>query len=149
MVYLQSETMEPVIRKKAEAMVGIPARRIQFYTDNDLVKLDKATGRGKERRYSRDNLLELLVIKELAEKHIELSMIRRILEKAPLKFFSVEETLKSAARRMILVYDDNTILYDMQRDRQTWRMTKEVKIELSKHASVVILNVTKLAMQVV
>ncbi|MBW1779020.1 MAG: MerR family transcriptional regulator [Deltaproteobacteria bacterium] len=66
--------------KQVEKITGIPTRRIQFYVENGLVSVEaKYPGRGVKRLYSKDNILELLVIKELANCGIELNLIRLIL----------------------------------------------------------------------
>lgn len=64
-------------RKQVEEMTGIPARRIQFYTEQGLLPMvDTATGRGKEREYSLDDVSRLSIIKGMAELGITLSMIK-------------------------------------------------------------------------
>ena len=68
------------IRKEVQAITEIPARRIQFYSDSGLLNLtDSSPGKGKERLYSKENILELLIISELSKYKIGLSEIKRIL----------------------------------------------------------------------
>lgn len=72
--------MEGYIRKQLEKITGIPAGRIQFYTDSGLLipEIDNPSGRGTTRVYSRKNLFELLIIRELANAGIQLNKIKAI-----------------------------------------------------------------------
>jgi DNA-binding transcriptional MerR regulator len=75
------------IRKEVKDITEIPARRVQFYTEQDLLTLDETNpGRGRERRYSRQNLFELLVIRVLSRFGVELSKIKEILIDGPERF---------------------------------------------------------------
>lgn len=71
------------IRKEVEKISGIPARRIQFYTDRGFVtpEIENPKGvRGATRRYSRNNLLEFMIIKELSKYHVGLSIIKSVMD---------------------------------------------------------------------
>ena len=71
-------------RKQVEEFTGIPARRIQFYTDNNLVSLENPNpGRGRERQYSKKDILQLLMVAELAKHKMELSQIKKLLVERP------------------------------------------------------------------
>ncbi len=62
-------------------MIGIPALRIKFYTEQGLCPgVAVKTGRGNERRYSYDDVVRLAVVKTLSEAGISLTMIKGILE---------------------------------------------------------------------
>ena len=64
-------------RKEVESLIGIPARRIQFYTENGLVPdVHKETGRGNERKYSRDDVFRLAVIQEMSDLGLGLATIK-------------------------------------------------------------------------
>ncbi len=68
-------------RKQVEEITGIPARRIQFYTDQGVLpSVEKATGRGREREYSRDDVFRLAVVNEFFYMGIQLSTIKVFLE---------------------------------------------------------------------
>lgn len=58
-------------------MLGIPALRIKFYTEQGLCPgVEVKTGRGNERRYSENDVVMLSLVKELAEVGISLSQIK-------------------------------------------------------------------------
>ncbi len=66
-------------RKQVEKITGIPARRIQFYTDSGLLKLAEQTpGKGNERKYHRTDILALLIIAELSKYGMSLAKIKEI-----------------------------------------------------------------------
>lgn len=56
-------------RKQIAGLVDIPAERVRFYYDQGLVLPEVADTkrRGTVRRYSRRNLLEFLILKELSD----------------------------------------------------------------------------------
>ena len=78
-----SKKLDGYIRKEASAITNISPRTIQYYTDRGFVipEVDPATGRGKTRRYSRKNLVELYFIKELSAHGYTLEKIERIMKK--------------------------------------------------------------------
>ena len=142
MVYLMNHkhvlrliTMKEITRKDVEEITRIPARRIQFYTDNGLVTIDRETGKGRERRYSLRNVIELLIVAELAKHRIELNKIKQIMNDLREKekdlgnlFDSNEQVLPE---RLINISDDGTI-----------RATTS-KVTVSSSSSV-ILNINKI-----
>lgn len=75
--------MQEFTRKELEEILGIPARRIQFYTDEELLvpEVDNPKGRGTTRKYSRFNLLELLIVRELSDSGVQLVKLKEILGK--------------------------------------------------------------------
>lgn len=67
-------------RKQVEEMTGLPARRIHFYTDQGLLPaVEKSTGRGIERKYSKDDVFRLAIIREMAELGLALQAIKTFL----------------------------------------------------------------------
>ncbi|NIM96659.1 MAG: MerR family transcriptional regulator [candidate division Zixibacteria bacterium] len=137
-------------RREAAENSGIPARRVQFYTDVGVIRLDEQhTGRGRERAYSRQNLFELLVVKELADQKIELAQIRRIVSELPQKlgvdFLNLDSIAKSKGGAYLYVYPDGKISYDKQKDPDTLRRSDIVKIEMRNYASAVVVNLSLLA----
>ena len=80
------------IRKNVADLIGMPARRIQFYTDERLVipDVENPKGRGTTRRYSEFNMIEFLIIKELANGGISLEKIKGIM-------FTVRDLLRREA----------------------------------------------------
>jgi DNA-binding transcriptional MerR regulator len=84
-INVKLETMKSSFTKKqvAEA-IGISLRTVQFYTDDGLLipEIANPSGRGTSRKYSRKNLVEFLIIKELAQYGLSLGKIKAIMEKA-------------------------------------------------------------------
>ena len=140
-------------RKEVEQITGIPARRIQFYSDSGLLHLVEASpGRGRERKYSRDNVLEFLIIKELSKYRIELSEIKRIMIELPGElwpdFFSLDSVCKPHSARFITIFDDQRVSYGSV-NRQYGTVFKKVDGSLDEdYSSVLVINVSKLADQI-
>ena len=114
-------TEKTYIRKEVEELTGVPARRIQFYTENGVLSVNELrTGRGRERKYSRENILEILVIKELAKMRVEFAEIRRIVNKLAKKhaprFFDIERVANSVGKWCIFIYADGTVVFDNLQD---------------------------------
>jgi len=63
-------------------LLGISARRIQYYTDIKLVKpeIENPSGHGARRKYSRRNLVEFLLIQELNSHGFKLEEIRSVFQ---------------------------------------------------------------------
>jgi|GEM_PF-3622053 len=59
--------MDGYIRQEVTAETGLPARTIQFYTDQGLIvpDVENPVGRGTTRRYSQENIVELRIIEHL------------------------------------------------------------------------------------
>lgn len=68
------------IRKEVEELIGMSARKIQFYTDLGLVipDVDNPSGRGTTRRYSRRNMFQLLLVQELVRNGVSLENIKTL-----------------------------------------------------------------------
>ncbi|NQV01842.1 MAG: MerR family transcriptional regulator [Bacteroidia bacterium] len=136
-------------RKEAEEITGIPARRIQFYSDNGLLHLAQASpGRGRERKYTKQNLLELLVIKELAKRKIELSEIKRIMVVLPGKgwpnFFDIRKfEREDPPGYQINIYDNGMVSYlgsknaDQHREKPYSDFTTLLIIRVNKLADLI------------
>jgi len=63
-----------------EAITAIPARRIQFYTESGLLSMDEENpGKGRERLYSRKNMVELFLIRAMSDARIELARIKQVM----------------------------------------------------------------------
>lgn len=71
-------------KKQVAEAIGISLRTIQYYTDEGLLipEIANPSGRGTSRKYSRKNLVEFLIIKELAKYGLSLGQIKGIMEKA-------------------------------------------------------------------
>jgi DNA-binding transcriptional MerR regulator len=69
-------------RKKVAEIVGIPPRRIQFYTDEQLTTPEVSNPKGKRgatRYYSRRNIIDLAIIKSLDAHGLVLSKVKWIM----------------------------------------------------------------------
>lgn len=95
-------------RKEAASIVDQPARRIQFYTDSGLLtpEIANPTGRGTTRRYSRKNLLQLLVLKEMGKFGVPLPVCKVVMESLTLyegDIWNMDGTpIQRQALRMVL-----------------------------------------------
>lgn len=69
-------------RKKVSELLGISGSSIQMYTDRGIItpKISNPSGRGTIRKYSDENLVELLLIKELQKFGIPLKKIEKIIK---------------------------------------------------------------------
>lgn len=136
------------IRKEVEEITEIPARRIQFFTDSDLLSLNKQTGRGRERLYSPQNIFELLIVKELSKHGVQLAQIKRIIIDLPKKikinaFFDFTR-FEEGSDYFLTISDDGRVTYSQE--------VKDVKISLlgkraKGHSSILILNLSIISEQ--
>jgi DNA-binding transcriptional MerR regulator len=71
-------------KKEVSAALEISAGTVEFYTDEGLLipEIANPSGRGKTRKYSRKNLLEILLIRQLASFGFSLAIIKLIMGKA-------------------------------------------------------------------
>lgn len=71
-------------KKEVAEVLEISAGTVEFYTDERLLipEIANPSGRGKTRKYSRKNLLEILLIRQLASYGLSLAIIKSIMEKA-------------------------------------------------------------------
>ena len=69
-------------KKRVAALLNISPRTVHYYTDQKLVipRIAFPKGKGTTRKYSRQNLFEFLIIKELAGIGLSLELIKGILE---------------------------------------------------------------------
>ena len=135
------------IRKEVEKITGVPARRIQFYTENGALSVDKLhTGRGRERKYSGENILELLVINELAKRKVEFAeskrIVREVVRKYAPSFFDIDKLARSKGGHYIYIYEDGTVVLEKQKSTQV------IRVDMRNQLSVLVLNVSALAGQV-
>jgi DNA-binding transcriptional MerR regulator len=85
------------------AYAGITPRLVQFYTEEGIVNPDKAnpSGKGSTRYYSKQNLGDFLIVKELAASGLNLDSIRVVMK----------EVSRHPARRKYFV--PGTLLLDV------------------------------------
>jgi len=72
--------MKSYIKKEISEITGLAPRLVQFYTDEGLItpEVDKGAGRGKVRRYSKKNLFQFALIKELRDYGINIAALKQI-----------------------------------------------------------------------
>lgn len=115
--------MEAFSSKAVSRIVGISLRRIQYWDEQGFIRpsVKLAGGRGTKRLYSFSDLIQLKVVKDLAERGLSLRRIRRCVthlrgyspERMPplqsLKYVTDGESL------FVLTRDKNKILDVMNR----------------------------------
>jgi DNA-binding transcriptional MerR regulator len=69
-------------RKQVAGALGITDRTVSFYTEEGLIvpEIANPTGTGMKRKYSRKNMLEILVIQEFAKNGIDLKTVKQIIK---------------------------------------------------------------------
>ena len=125
-------------KKQASEALGISARTVQFYTDQGLLVPEVAnpSGRGTTRKYSRKNLVELLIIRELASYGLSLEKIKTVMklaeEKGVAKKWDPESRWTQDKRARLIIYNPgrenmklrmeagHRILLDMDEYRGAW-----------------------------
>ena len=69
-------------KREVSEHTGLPPRKVQFYTETGIIipDIDDAKGKGKNRKYSFDNIIEFLMCKELTDCGVRLEIIKSILK---------------------------------------------------------------------
>lgn len=143
------------IRKEVEALTGIPARRIQFYSDTAVKpSIEDAGIRGKRRKYSRQDILKLLVVAELHKYGIPLSKAKWILEEAEKdKVFEGTIGTMLRQRRYIYVYEDSVSFVKgghvkINPKTGEYVVPAETRVPMRDFGSALIIDVSNLAARV-
>jgi len=133
------------IKKEAAKVLDITPRTIQFYTDDGLIipEIANPTGRGTTRKYSKRNLIELLLIRELAKNGLSLEKIKNVMTELRTKydndFLNPEgawEKMKERDHIKLLIYDagnDNPFI------KVSWKET--IKFSGQNYSSAIIVKV--------
>lgn len=76
-------------------LVGLSYKQIDHYDRDGIVQpeIQKASGRGSRRLYSRTNLIELMVLKRILDRGVSLAKIRRSLKEARKRYPSSKRPL--------------------------------------------------------
>lgn len=99
------------IRKEVSTLLEMEASTIQLYTDREIIIPDIANpkGRGTNRRYSKRNLVELLIIRELAKKGLTLANIKTVFSviypEIKEKWFNPSLPWLNETRVCLIIYD--------------------------------------------
>ena len=74
--------MEGFTKKQAVMLSGLTERQVQFYTDRRIIVTEVAdsTGTGKKRLYSKHNILQMHIVKTLADQGVTIDRVRVILK---------------------------------------------------------------------
>ena len=74
-------TLTGYTKKQAVEMSGLEARQVQFFTETGVVipQVAESTGRGNRRLYSMHNILQMHIIKALADLGVTISKIKLIM----------------------------------------------------------------------
>jgi DNA-binding transcriptional MerR regulator len=85
---------------EAADMLGIKRRTLAFYSDSEIVTpdIDPSSGRGTRRLYSKRNLLEFLIVRELNANGVRIEYMKRIikdLREWPHRYRGVSESDKN------------------------------------------------------
>ena len=138
--------------KDVQEIVGIPARRIKFYSDSKLLSLKQQNpGRGRGRVYSRQNLFELFLIKELDSVGVMLSRIEEIFSSAGTSYSILLDLAtyeKDDPPGVLIQISANGVQFAGVRDRGTLKGTETLKLDMSNVTSAILLNMTNLARKV-
>lgn len=94
----------PYTKTQVAEILNLTPRTIHFYTDEGLVvPVENPTGRGKTRRYSFENVVQLAVVRELTGNGFDLRTIRQILD------LRVGRVISSVGGdEVLIVYDGHT-----------------------------------------
>jgi len=81
--------MEGYNRKKVAELLEITPQTVAFYANSGLIKpeVSNPKGRGTRRKYSKGNLLEFLVLRELSSHNIPLRMCKKLMRSMKFKNF--------------------------------------------------------------
>jgi DNA-binding transcriptional MerR regulator len=81
-------------KKRVAEITGLSPRLVQFYTEEGVVipEVDKGEGRGHARRYSRKNLYEFIIIRQLSEFGLTLETVRTLLQLVRMTFMGFESS---------------------------------------------------------
>jgi DNA-binding transcriptional MerR regulator len=68
------------LRNEVEQIIGVPTRRIKFYTDQGVLPGFKSdTGRGYERKYSKTDIFILSIVRDMAKDGFPLSHAKALI----------------------------------------------------------------------
>ena len=138
--------------KDVQAITGITARRIKFYSDAKLLSLkDQNPGRGRGREYSRQNVFELFLIKALDAIGVMLSRIEDIFSSAgPSRSILLDLATyeKDDPPGLFIQISDNGVQFAGLRDSGSLKGAETLTLDMSGRSSAIIINMTDLARKV-
>ena len=154
----RSGAMEGFTRKQIAKILDMPERTINYYTERKVVipEIDEGQGRGAVRRYSKKNIFELGIVKQLAGYGLAFKVVENIF--SLLRFPTLNKDKTKIDRRGIIVQwetletdtyinlyqtDDGSFKYEM-----SFGMSVEAalnKDRMKDSGSVLIINIGRIA----
>jgi len=90
--------MNEFSKKQAAEATGLSLRAIQYYTERGVVSpdVDEGAGKGSKRLYSKQNLVELSIIKALSEYQIAFPIVKTVMDllRTPLPYKKEDKEMK-------------------------------------------------------
>ena len=98
--------MDGYIKKQVSELTGLSPRLVQFYVDQNVVipELYRGMKRGDHHKYSKRNLFEFALIKELNEWGMNVSIIKSIMKEFTLLFYGAGNYENLKAEKPFDVY---------------------------------------------
>lgn len=138
--------------KDVQAITGITARRIKFYSDAKLLSLrDQNPGRGRGREYSRQNVFELFLIHALDAIGVMLSRIEDIFSSAgPSRSILLDLATyeKDDPPGLFIQISDNGVKFAGLRDSGSLKGAETLTLDMSGRSTAIVINMTDLARKV-
>jgi len=102
--------MDGFTKKKASEITGLPLRSIQYYTERMVIspEVDAGEGKGSRRLYSKKNLVELSIIKALAEYQIAFPVVKRVMAllRTPLPYQKEGKEMKVHSGGILEIWEE-------------------------------------------
>ena len=148
--------------KKVAEYVGVTPRKLQHWIDSSLTSIDNTkTQMGVRRSFSKKNILEFKVIKELSDLGVRLSTMKWAFGEAsniPSLKIAFDKALdpstydrKNPTGVFITLYkrpdEDggiNPVSVSFKRNPKTMKAATKIEIDFSKYPSAVVINVNRL-----
>jgi DNA-binding transcriptional MerR regulator len=125
-------------KKEAAEETGLTPRTIHYYTDEGLVIPHmNSTGKGTTRKYSRMNLFELLLARNMADNNILIRDVRFVMDQ-------IRGGMKALGpgKEVLIIYDDKS-----SKGSASFEAADEdgfVRIDMSEYSNVTIIDVSSL-----
>jgi DNA-binding transcriptional MerR regulator len=138
---------EGFLRKDIAPILGVSGRTIQVYTDREIVvPQGPISGKGTKRRYSKQDVFELLLIQKLLRHGINLSEVKPIIQLSSEAFKNLPESQKR--KKLVLILGTNK--HKSEQDKASYKvnLTTDLQFDfvanLTKFESILILDVSEI-----
>ena len=136
-------------KKNVAELTGETPRTIHFWSDVELVipAVDNPVGRGKNRKYSDENIFEFLIVRELIKRGIKLDDIKHIMafaRKGGLEGKSKWKDIPRFQRTYLILYNHTNrnvsgkLIYSKEAKKTN------INIDMQDHSTVTIIDLKKL-----